>query len=112
MNELDRFLLWERLKIWLVAGGVVAVVAAVILGLWQNQSSTDWSVEEVSGTLMHHSRLQDDMGAHKVVLTVQLQDGRTIVVTARNITVPEIGSQVPLVRRYTPYGREKFKLAR
>lgn len=111
MNELDRFLLWERLKIWSIAGGVVAVVAAVILGLWLRQNSSDWSVEEVSGTLMHHSRAQDEMGSHKIVLTIQLQDGQTIVVSARNIPVPEIGSQIPLVRRYTPEGMEKFKLA-
>lgn len=66
----------------------------------------------MSGTLIHHSRLQDDLGSHKLVLSLRLQDGRTIVLTARNLPVPDIGSQVPLVRRYTSEGRERFRLAR
>lgn len=112
MNELDRFLLWEHLKNWSVVAALLVIVAAVILGLWLRQNASTWSVEEVSGTLMHHSRAQDETGSRKVVLTIELQDGRTVMLTARNITVSEIGSQIPLVRRYTPEGMEKFKLIR
>jgi hypothetical protein len=67
--------------------------------------------EEITGTLLHHTRRQDDEGSHTAFLTIRLEDGQDITIRARKPSITVVGSQIRLIKRHTKKGRTIYRLA-
>ncbi|MEM9634333.1 MAG: hypothetical protein AAGA50_23590 [Pseudomonadota bacterium] len=105
-------LLWlERLKSVLIVGAVGLVLLLLFIFEIERRSElAKAEYEEVTGTLLHHTRRQDDEGSHTAILTIRLEDGQDITIKARKPSIPAVGSQIRLIKKQTKSGRVTYRL--
>ncbi len=102
-KELDRLLRRERLHRLLPTMAVIAVVAVgCVLWFYPETLKAERIVE---GEVISWTRPQTYTGAGNAVITVTLEDGRTIVASARSRNAPNTGDGIKLRERTFESGR-------
>ena len=105
-KELDRLLRRERLKTFLPAVALAALVVGILGYIYWPDSQVSQRV--MLGTVNNWTRPQTALGNGRAAITVQLEDGRTVLATSASSDAPEVGRSITLVEQKFSSGRVSY----
>lgn len=111
MDRLSRYLLWQRLKSIVIVSAIIGPLLALVIFLLIKQTQfAQLPYTELRGTLLHHTRVQNDEGSHVAYLRVRLEDGKEIRIRAYKPTLPPVGTEITLLAHQLPSGKMRYSL--